>query len=83
MKVISKFNRPTPYDHAEYGQIWVAELEGGVEQYIQLSRDEKIAQWWQLGDFLEDMIQYDTKEMILDYALMCHERDVLHPEKYK
>ena len=53
LNYVSKLNRPTKYDIHPFKTIWVAELENGNEQYIQLSRDENIALWSNLGSFLE------------------------------
>lgn len=54
MEVVIKYSRPTPYDKAPFGQIWVAELEDKTSKYIQLSRDESVPRWSKLGDFLVD-----------------------------
>jgi hypothetical protein len=53
MEKVIKYNRPTKFDHAPYGQIWLVELEESQEQWIQLGKDENVGQWSMLGYFLE------------------------------
>lgn len=65
MEVTKHYNRPTKYDIAPFGQIWLAELEDGSERWIQLSMEENGALWSKLGDFLEDNIFEEEISQIL------------------
>lgn len=67
---VMHYARPTKYSLAPYGQIWVAELESGIERYIQLSPIENVALWSKLGDFLESMCTQD----LIDACLEDHAR---------
>ena len=66
MDKIVKYSRPTVYDKAPFGRIWVAELETTKEQYIQLSKDENVGHWSKLGDFLEDSYLDEHLKLYLD-----------------
>lgn len=65
MEKVVKYSRPTVYDKAPFGRIWVAELEESKEQYIQLGFDENGSQWSKLCAFLEDNITDEEIEKIL------------------
>lgn len=65
LHVITKYNRPTAYDHQPFGTIWAAELEDSAESWIQTSREENVSVWQKLGDFLEDNMSQEEIEKIL------------------
>lgn len=51
MDIISRFCRPTEFDKAEFGKIWV-NLQDESEVFIQLSTDDKPL-WKPIGKFFE------------------------------
>jgi len=73
---ITKYNRPTSYDHAPYGQLWTAELEDGVEHYIQTSSDENHPAWQELGAFFVQALLPQLQQHDIVKYLIMHENNL-------
>jgi len=51
--ILIRYNNPTKYDLAPYKSIWKVSIDKEKSYYyIQLSEDETISKWMEMGDFL-------------------------------
>ena len=54
MDVTRKFSCPTNLSSfEEYGTIWIADMENGIQIWIQTSKESNNPKWIRLGDLLE------------------------------
>ena len=77
VEIVIKYNRPTPYDHAECGQIWAAKLTDKTEHYINTGDVIELPHWVELGAFLKKVaLEYaPTQDWDLWMSLYKHTED--------
>ena len=72
MEITTIYSNPSKYNLAPYGAI----CNHGEKLFIQVSKDPEIAQWIELGKFLEKaLIKEITTKEFLDSLLKKYERN--------
>ena len=56
-----KYSRPTYLSRAPRKTVWFADMEDGVEIFVQASEDESKPQWLRAGKFLENAFCFEMQ----------------------
>lgn len=70
-----QYRRPNSLDKNEFGSIWDADMESGLEVWVQSSNEIDNPKWVRLGELFEknyhEAIYHECQYNILDHLLLC------------